>query len=829
MSRQHHTVTGTTSGCILIVLVTIFATLPDRLIAECDPLGLINHDDYLVDVGFRYWEPTVGIEDCGRFIVAYRARIGWSADLILARRFLPDGSPWGNEPIFISEFDEQFTALGQTHSQPSVAVSRSGNVHLAWITACGECRWPPCPEGPCEQVPNEGVLLQQSFFSIDSPPNPVGIPVSPSDTRVNSVPSAGVSNGASRVAWQNHDTFMCPPTPDENAALHGPNRDEGDPVESCDCSVLGFGCSRAWQPCLSMRSDGYYCLVWAQPEDPISLFTPYDILLQATDLGGSPIGSTVLVNDPTTELVPSDQISPAVAMDDFGNVVVVWASINLQGCFQVSHIFARRFKFDPIAGLRDPDPAAGEGPVGPFTVDTYSLSGLSPLAPATAHPSVALTMEEEHAGRFIVVWNSTGDAVGVASQIQGIYFDADGRPMGKDFRVNVSNQPIGDAGSGVRRLAESGRHTVVYGAQGQAMVAWEGRGGLHQGGFFQDNYNELRVTILPEFIRENQENAYPCNKGDVNRDGFINGLDIQPFVDFLLATNPPKQCFSLVQLCPFDLNNDGDVTVEDIPCFVATLLMGFHTCELPPLDIQIIDCNGNEVPDDEDIANETSADVNENGIPDECELDCNTNGVPDDYDILTEASADCNGNGIPDECEYDCNENGVPDDCDVDPSDPDGDEWVSPDCNGNEYPDECDLKLGPPFGSFDCNENGIPDECDIAACEDDPACDDCNENGIPDECDIAAETSEDANTNGIPDECEGEMMMGGGESMRMSGGDEADSSFEDSFDEAAAWEVFYDWAYEQCWGGDCEESTAEQFRRMIDKKRELGLPLDRDW
>ena len=147
-----------------------------------------------------------------------------------------------------------------------------------------------------------------------------------------------------------------------------------------------------------------------------------------------------------------------------------------------------------------------------------------------------------------------------------------------------------------------------------------------------------------------------------------------------------------------------------------------------------------------------------------------------------------------------------------------------------------DLKLGPPFGSFDCNENGIPDECDLADCDNDPASDDCNENGIPDGCDIAAEISEDVNEYGIPDECEGESFMGGeggggegGESMMMSGGDETDSSFDDSFDEDAAWEAFYDWVDELCWGGNCEESTAEQFRRMIDKKRELGLPLERSW
>lgn len=166
------------------------------------------------------------------------------------------------------------------------------------------------------------------------------------------------------------------------------------------------------------------------------------------------------------------------------------------------------------------------------------------------------------------------------------------------------------------------------------------------------------------------------------------------------------------------------------------------------------DCNTNFVPDEDDIANGTSADCNANGIPDECDIssgrsaDCNGNGVPDDCDITGGTSLDCDGNGIPDECGVDCNGNGVPDVCDI----ADG---TSLDCNGNGVPDEC--------GEVDCNGNGVPDDCDIA----DGVSADCNENGVPDECepdcngngiadacDIADGTSDDCNGNGVPDSCE---------------------------------------------------------------------------
>jgi hypothetical protein len=64
------------------------------------------------------------------------------------------------------------------------------------------------------------------------------------------------------------------------------------------------------------------------------------------------------------------------------------------------------------------------------------------------------------------------------------------------------------------------------------------------------------------------------------------------------------------------------------------------------------DCNANGRPDSCDTApNGSSADANQNGVPDECEPDCNDNGSPDVLDIQSGTSTDCESNGIPDECE----------------------------------------------------------------------------------------------------------------------------------------------------------------------------------
>ena len=69
------------------------------------------------------------------------------------------------------------------------------------------------------------------------------------------------------------------------------------------------------------------------------------------------------------------------------------------------------------------------------------------------------------------------------------------------------------------------------------------------------------------------------------------------------------------------------------------------------------DCNTNDIPDDQDIAQGTSQDCNTNSIPDECDIssgisqDCNTNSIPDECDIAGGTSEDHDGSGIPDECE----------------------------------------------------------------------------------------------------------------------------------------------------------------------------------
>ncbi|MCP4248577.1 MAG: hypothetical protein GY778_16125, partial [bacterium] len=124
--------------------------------------------------------------------------------------------------------------------------------------------------------------------------------------------------------------------------------------------------------------------------------------------------------------------------------------------------------------------------------------------------------------------------------------------------------------------------------------------------------------------------------------------------------------------------------------------------------------------------------------------DCNENDEPDAEDIANGLEDDCNFNDIPDVCEDDTDGDGFIDGCDECPGeddllDTDGDDVA--DCLDN-CPDDANAD------QLDSDNNGLGD-----ACEEEEIVD-CNSNGVADELDVIDETSYDCNTNGTPDECE---------------------------------------------------------------------------
>ena len=216
------------------------------------------------------------------------------------------------------------------------------------------------------------------------------------------------------------------------------------------------------------------------------------------------------------------------------------------------------------------------------------------------------------------------------------------------------------------------------------------------------------------------------------------GIALTPEGVFLLSPSATSvQPFHTAFIGPPEFFGLDVLAIESFGLFRPLIIGGLGS--IPP------DCNGNGLEDVVDLANGTSEDCDENGIPDECDDDCNTNNIPDACDVRDGTSVDVIGpgamaDGVPDECQPDCNGNSVPDLFDIE-------NGTSIDCNGNGIPDDCDLAGG---GSIDCNANAVPDSCDIAS----GTSIDCNLNSTPDECDVESGSSGDCNGNGIPDECD---------------------------------------------------------------------------
>jgi hypothetical protein len=793
---------------------------------------------------------SVGMDNQGRFIAAYQKFTViplWDREDVLARRFAADGSPIG-VAAYLSDisgelnYDFNFT--------PSLAMSGDSLVYCAWLGYQHR-------EG---MTPNS--LVTSSFDFDTFAPTPVR-PPPPTAATFDYEPSAGRASASAQieaVTWPRGE-------PEQTHGLLYEVTGAGPTIiRGCDWpNTLCRG--SAWQPALCQRSDGRAAVVFADAEVPDALYTPYNITLVLFKSDGTLIGDQgfTQVNIPADEQLYTSQVSPALAFNDNGDIVIVWSGPRLYTCAPTNdHIFACRFHW---YGDDEEDPVVvGE----PVQIDNDS--DFFPTAGSGARPAVALTQDPNRAGAFVVAWNAVPVARTYAYEVHGQYVGPSGMPVGGEFRINQDTSDTGEDFC-MRLLANSAQHTLQYGPDNQVVAVWTAYSA-------NDTPADVHYTLLPPDYAESLVDV--CCKGDIDGNELRNGLDIQPFVDILLQPEETR-CWSIVDLCPADMDSDGDVDLDDLPVFVSALLEGLSCsggggdggggsqdcnenghldawdiatggsedcngnfipdeCDIASETSEDVDsdgipdecepdCNSNGVPDDKDIADETSNDVNGNDIPDECEPDCNSNGVPDAWDISQSTSADCNTNGLPDECELDCNDNGVPDDCDIDPNDPDGNEEVLPDCNGNQRPDECDIALGPPWGSLDCNDNDTPDECDLADCSpEDPSCQDCNENGFLDGCDIAAEISLDENENGIPDECEGENLMGGGGGMMQQGmfGND-DLFFGDPEAYWAAWGEYFDWAMQQGWGPNSTVSGAEQFRAMADKLRDLGLPVQDPW
>ncbi len=231
----------------------------------------------------------------------------------------------------------------------------------------------------------------------------------------------------------------------------------------------------------------------------------------------TPIGPEFRVNVETTD----DQQDPRVAVDDFGNCVVVWESFRQDGSNE--GVYMRIFGSDgvPVTGDvlvpsytqgRQEDPAVAVSPDGKIIVvwegqgddgDQFEFNGIwgrrfdmsgnaldatqircnTTSSGIQRNPDVSIADD----GKFVVGWDGEGND----GQIVGVYFQrflADGSKAGTETPGNATT--AGAQGNAAVKLRNNG----------DVVVTWNGNGPGDSNGVFFQRFDNTDTAVGPETL-----------------------------------------------------------------------------------------------------------------------------------------------------------------------------------------------------------------------------------------------------------------------------------------------------------------------------------------
>lgn len=299
----------------------------------------------------------------------------------------------------------------------SVAIAPNGSKLVIWAQSV--------PEG---QVPFRSEVFGTLY-------NRAGEPVF-SERRLNTyepgdqIPHAVAADGDSNfiVVWES-DPIELVPSQDRSghAAIARRISSSGDFLGP-ELRVNTFTRGDQWPDSVAAAPDGRFVIVWTSVGQDGSGGGVYGQLFGAN---GKPIGSEFRVNHYTAGW---QQLSD-VAMDRWGNFVVVWQSQGQDGSSE--GVYARRFRSD--GRPRGSERRVKSNPLG-----------------AQETPRIAM----DSAGNFVVVWTDWYSGPSFPD-VMARAFWANGRPVGKEFIVNSG------------QLGEQQFPDVALSGHGTMMVVWQ--------------------------------------------------------------------------------------------------------------------------------------------------------------------------------------------------------------------------------------------------------------------------------------------------------------------------------------------------------------------
>ena len=367
---------------------------------------------------------AVGFHGDGRFAVTWERAIS-NGNHIYLRRFTAAGVPIAAALSLTNQNNND-----HQHVEASIDVSAGGNIYVGWAG----------------RNPNLITIIDYSRkglttdFDFDQT---LYIPTgATSDNLGEEMVSAGASDEMQfprAATWSGSNETMTV----NNGLKYVVDFGTVGTIRGCDSTTTGDRCwIDRWQSNIAMLADGKFVIAWAEAEIPTIENSAFNIHLQAYDDDGTEIGTELIINDSLTEVADSDQESPAIAIDEAGNIVVAWVAPNLDGCSTspLFHIFARRLFWD---GSSTPDFVDT-----PFQVDQPDAN-FPPVNAVDANPAVALAQSNDSdiCGRFIIAWNGRNSNLTIPrTEVRAQYFDAGGLPIAREFRIN---QATSDTVSGL--------------------------------------------------------------------------------------------------------------------------------------------------------------------------------------------------------------------------------------------------------------------------------------------------------------------------------------------------------------------------------------------
>jgi hypothetical protein len=469
-------------------------------------------------------------------------------------------------------------------------------------------------------------------------------------------------------------------------------------------------------PQLATDGAGHWVAVWVTDDDlGGTIGTDEDIIVaRSADNGETWSSVTALNSTAAIDASNIDDRAPQIATDGNGNWIAVWFSSDDVGGTIGND-------FDILYAMSSDNGASWSAPA-PLNSTAATDSGTD------VFPRIATDAQ----GTWMAVWTSGEDVGGaIGSDLDILYCTSNDNGMTWSLPIALNGNANIDSGfDSDAQIATDGRGnwTAVWWSSDSLGGAIDGDSDI-----LSSNSADNGVTwslpsalndyaaldsandVLPTIDTDRRGNWVAAWQSRYDMAGTI-GID-----DDIVFTYSNDAGHTWAEAAPLNLNAGVDARPDDSVSVAVDGRGNWLSVWRSQDDL------GGTIEFDPDIIYSkfhippASADVNSNGVPDECEDDCNLNGIPDDIDIAAGTSEDCNFSALPDECELtgnDCDTNGIPDECDTD-------------CNTNGTPDACEAFT-------DCNTNAVPDECESDTDTDGfiDACDNCPVDANPDQADF---------------------------------------------------------------------------------------------